>query len=376
MMSRAVIVAIAAAAAVLSGCKTGPDYVRPSVEAPASYKEAPPVDWKQARPRDGIDRGRWWEVFEDPQLNALAAQVDVSNQNLRAAEARFRQAQAVVAGARAGLFPTLEADASIIRSRSPTGSLGGTTAGRIVTSRSASLVANWEPDLWGRVRRDIEAGVAGAQASAADVESARLSAQAELATDYFQLRVLDGHKRLLEETVAAYQKSLELTTNRYKVGVAGKVEVAQAETQLKSTQAQLIDLGVQRAQLEHAIAILIGRAPGDFSLPAAAFRAVMPAVPTGLPTELLERRPDIAGAERRVAAANAQIGIAQSAFFPSLTLSATLGQRASEAAQFFSAASRFWSIGPAIVQTIFDAGLRRSQTALPRCLPRTSARPG
>jgi NodT family efflux transporter outer membrane factor (OMF) lipoprotein len=355
------LIILAAAAGALAGCKAGPDYVRPPVDVPVSYKETT-VEWKSARPSDDAPRGRWWEIFEDAQLNALAEQVDISNQTIRSAEARFRQAQAAVAGARAGLFPTLDADASIIRNQSPGGSLGGTTAGRILTSRSASLAANWEVDLWGRVRRGIESSAASAQASASDIESARLSAQAELVTDYFQLRVLDDHKRLLEETVAAYGKSLELTTNRYRVGVAGKVEVAQAETQLKSTEAQLIDLGVQRSQLEHAIALLIGKAPADFSLPPAPFQPVMPIIPPGIPSELLERRSDIAGAERRVAAANAQIGVAQSAFFPALTLSGTLGSRASEASLWFTAASRFWSIGPAIALSLFDAGLRRSQT--------------
>jgi NodT family efflux transporter outer membrane factor (OMF) lipoprotein len=349
------------AAAVLAGCKSGPDYVRPAVEVPASYRELP-VDWKAARPRDDVHRGQWWEIFGDPQLNALAGQVNVSNQNLRAAEAQFRQARELVASSRAALFPTLDANVSVIRNQSPSGALGGTTAGRIITTRSASLQAGWDTDLWGRIRRQVEGSEAGAQASAADLESARLSAQAELATSYFTLRALDVQRRLLEDTAAAYQKSLELTRNRYAAGVVGKVDVAQAETQLRSTQAQIIDTGVQRAQLEHAIALLLGKAPADFSLPPAALGAAVPVIPTGVPSELLERRPDIAAAERRVAAANAQIGVAQSAFFPALTLSATLGSRAAEQSLWFTTPARFWSIGPAIAQSIFDAGLRRALT--------------
>jgi NodT family efflux transporter outer membrane factor (OMF) lipoprotein len=331
------------------------------VESPEAYRETP-VDWKVARPGDELHRGKWWEAFGDPQLSALVEQVEISNQTLKAAEAQFRQAQAAIAGSRAALFPTLDANASIVKSRSPSGALGGTTAGRIITNRSASVAANWEADLWGRVRRGIEASEAGAQASAADQVSARLSAQAELATNYFLIRVLDVQKKLLEDTVAAYAKTLELTRNRYTAGVVGKVDVVQAETQMRSTQAQALDLGVQRAQLEHAIALLMGKPAANFTLPPAPLRITVPEIPLGVPSELLERRADIAAAERRVAAANAQIGVAQSAFFPALTLSGTLGSRASEPALWFTTASRFWSIGPAIAQTIFDAGLRRSQT--------------
>jgi len=356
------LILLAAASAMLHGCAVGPDYARPDVEAPADYKERPAIDWKVAQPRDEAKRGKWWESFGDPQLNALVEQVDISNQNVRAAEARFRQAQAVVAASRSALFPTLDANASIIRSRSPVGALGGTTAGRIVTNRSASVEAGWEADVWGRVRRGVESSEAGAQASAADLESVRLSAQAELATNYFLLRVLDVQKQLLDDSVAAFQKSLELTTNRYAAGVVGKVDVVQAETQLRSTQAQALDTGVLRAQLEHAIALLVGKAPAALSLAPAPLRITMPEIPAGVPSELLERRSDIAAAERRVAAANAQIGVAQSAFFPSLTLSGTLGSRASDPALWFTTASRFWSIGPALAQTIFDAGLRRAQT--------------
>jgi NodT family efflux transporter outer membrane factor (OMF) lipoprotein len=349
---------LAAALSLLPGCTVGPDYARPSVETPAAYKEA--GAWKVAEPRDDASRGKWWEIFGDPQLNALAGKIDISNQNLRLAEAQFREAQALVQSARAGLFPTVDGSASITRSRSPTGAIGGTTAGRVVTSRSLGVNASWEADLWGRLGRTVEASEASAQASAADLEAARLSAQAALVQDYMQLRALDAQQRLLEDTVAAFEKSLELTKNRYAVGVAGKVDVVQAETQLKSTQAQAIDIGVQRAQLEHAIALLVGTPPSEFSIERVPFRIAVPSIPFGVPSELLERRPDIAAAERRVAAA--QIGVAQAAFFPSLTLSASGGFRSADAAQWLTAPSRFWSFGPAIAQTIFDAGRRRALT--------------
>jgi len=344
----------------LAGCAAGPDYKRPEIQIAPAYKEA--GDWKPAQPQDDLDRGKWWGVFGDPQLDALLKQVEISNQNVLAAEAQFRRAQAVVAASRAAYFPTLDADVSITRSRSPTGVIGGTTAGRTITNRSASLNAGWEADLWGKLRRTVESGEAGAQASAADLAAARLSAQAELASDYFQLRILDAQKQLLEDTAAAYQKSLDLTKNRYDAGVAAKVDLVQAQTQLKSTQAQAIDTGVQRAQLEHAIAILIGKAPVEFSIAPAPLAAAMPRVPIGLPSELLERRPDVAAAERRVAAANAQIGVAKAAYFPSLTLSGSYGSRSADASQWFTLPSRFWSIGPALAQSIFDAGLRRAQT--------------
>ncbi len=344
----------------LAGCAVGPDYKRPELQITSAYKEA--GEWKPAQPQDDLDRGKWWGVFGDPQLDALLQQVEISNQNVLIADAQFRRAQAVVAASRAASFPTLDADVSVTRSRSPTGVIGGTTAGRIITNRSASLSAGWEVDLWGRLRRAVESSEASAQASAADLAAARLSAQAELASDYFQLRILDAQKRLLEDTVAGYQKSLDLTKNRYDAGVAAKVDLVQAETQLKSTQAEAIDTGVQRAQLEHAIAILIGKAPAEFSIAPVPLALTMPRVPVGLPSELLERRPDVAAAERRVAAANAQIGVAKAAYFPSLTLSASYGSRSADASQWFTVPSRFWSIGPALAQSIFDAGLRRAQT--------------
>ena len=348
------------ALALVGGCAVGPDYRRPDVGVGAAYKEA--VGWKTAEPRDEANRGNWWKVFGDASLSALMEGIDISNQNVILAAARFRQAQALVAVSRSGLFPALDANAAFTRSRSPTGAIGGTTAGRDINTRSVGLGSSWEIDLWGRLRRALESSAASAQASAADLAAARLSAQAELASNYFQLRILDAQKQLLDDTVGAFGKSLELTRNRYASGVAAKVDVVQAETQLKSTQAQAIDIGVQRAQLEHAIAILIGKPPSEFSIAPAPLAASMPRIPPGLPSELLERRPDVAAAERRTASANAQIGVARAAFFPSLTISASGGYRSAEAADLFTAPSRFWSIGPAIAQSIFDAGLRRAQT--------------
>jgi NodT family efflux transporter outer membrane factor (OMF) lipoprotein len=351
-----------ALAILLSGCAVGPDYERPATVASDVFKETP-QNWKEAQPRDEIARGKWWEIFGDPQLNALVERIDVSNQTLAASEAQFRQATAGVGVARAPLFPSVDANASITKNRSPSGVVGGTTAGRIITQRSASLTSNWELDLWGRIRRQVEGAEASARASAGDLASARLSLQAQLMTDYFSLRLLDVQKQLLDDTVTAFRRSLELTTNRYNVGVAAKVDVVQADAQVKSTLSQSVDLGVQRAQLEHAIAILTGVAPSQLAIERQpTYAPTLPAIPPGLPSDLLERRPDIAAAERRVAAANAQIGVTKAAWFPALTLGATAGYRASDPAAWFTAPSYFWSIGPAVALSVFDAGLRRSQT--------------
>jgi NodT family efflux transporter outer membrane factor (OMF) lipoprotein len=348
----------AAALVLLGGCMVGPDYVRPPAPTAAAFKEA--GDWKPAQPRDAASRGKWWEIFGDAKLNALIEQVNVSNENVRVAEARLRQAEAVVEQARAGLWPTLGVTASVTRSRSPNvaGAVTNTTAP--VNVFNLPLTASWAPDLWGSVRRNIESTVANAQASAANVANARLLAQAQLAIDYFQLRVLDTRRQLLETSVAAYQKSLDLTRNRYNAGVAARVEVVLAETQLKSTQAQAIDVGVQRAQFEHAIAILIGKPPAELSIPAEQLAVAIPDIPAGLPSQLLERRPDIAAAERQMAAANAQIGVAKAAYFPSLTLSASTGFRTNSPPDWFTIPSRFWSVGPALAETLFDGGVRRA----------------
>jgi len=344
-------------------CAMGPDYKRPESAAGGQFRETPET-WKKAQPRDEIAGGRWWTIFNDSQLSALVERIDVSNQTLAASEAQYRQALAAVRVARAALFPELDANLSVTRGQSPSGAIGGTTAGRTITTHSAGLaVSNWEVDLWGRVRRGVEASEASAQASAGDLASARLSLQAQLATDYFQLRVLDVQRQLLDDTVAALRKSLELTNNRYNVGVAAKADVVQADAQLKSVLVQATDVGVQRAQLEHAIAVLVGAAPAQVAIaPQPSYSAPVPVIPPGLPSELLERRPDVAAAERRVMAANAQVGAAQAAFFPAVTLSAALGYRSQETSNWFTAPSRFWSIGPSVVLALFDAGLRRAQS--------------
>ncbi len=374
--------ALAAAALVLTtACSVGPDYVRPSTISPDAYKELD--GWKIARPQDALARGAWWEIFGDAQLNALEARVSISNQNLAVAEAQYRQARALVREARAGYFPTVTIGAGFTRSRQSTtfsSSSGGTSAtGGSSSSATSSaggssgsgqprsdfevgLDFSWELDVWGRIRRTVESNRASAQASAGDLEAARLSFQAALAQDYFQLRTLDAQKQFLDETVAAFEKFLRLTQDRFASGVASQADVVQAQTQLKTTQAQAIDVGVQRAQLEHAIALLMGQAPATFTLPAAPLAATPPAIPVGVPSELLERRPDIAAAERRMAAANAQIGVAVAAFYPTITLNASSGLESSSLAKWFTAASRFWSVGPGISQTVFDGGLRHAQT--------------
>ena len=351
--------------ALLTACTVGPDYVRPTADIPAAFKEM--EGWKKAQPRDQELRGKWWETFNDPLLNNLEEQVSVSNQNLVQAAAQFRQARALVQSARSGYLPTVAGGTSVTRGQSSSSSGNRNRAfaqssSSPSTSYSLSLDAIWEADLWGRVRRTVESSEAGAQASAADLEALRLSIQAELAQNYFQLRALDTQKQLFDETVAAYQRSLILTQNQYAAGIVAKVDVIQAQTQLKTTQAQALDIGVQRAVLEHAISLLIGKPASSYSLSAAPLTASPPPIPVGIPSSLLERRPDIAAAERRMAAANAQIGVAEAAYYPSLTLAATAGFQSSSFSNWLTAPSRFWSLGPALAQNLFDGGLRRAQT--------------
>ena len=342
---------------VISGCAVGPDYKRPDAPVPASFKEL--KGWREALPRDQEIRTKWWEAFGDPILNSLAEQVNVSNQSIALAESQYRQAQALVQLARANYFPTVSAGAAYTRSL-PAGG-GGTYS--VVDQHQVSLNAAWEVDLWGKVRRQVESSSASAAASFADLQAMRLSMQTELALNYFQLRTLDAQKKNLEEAVEAYAKSLELTQNRYNAGVVAKADVAAAKTQLKSTQAQAIDVGVQRAQLEHAIALLTGKPPADFSLPSVTFVAPQIKIPVALPSDLLERRPDIASAERQMAAANAKIGVAKAAYYPSLSLSGSLGYLSTELATLFTAPSFFWAIGPmALATTLFDGGARKAQT--------------
>ena len=354
------IAAVLGMLAIFTACAVGPDYVRPKDEVPAAYKEA--AEWKVAQPQEAVVRGAWWKIFQDPQLNALEEQVNISNQNVAAAEAQFRQARAIVQAARAGYFPNVAIGASASRS------LGSSNAGNALgaTNQVSDLLltgtASWEPDIWGRVRRTVEASQAGAQASAADLESIRLSTQAALAQSYFQLCALDAQKKLLDATVAAYQKAMDLTNRRYASGVSSRADVLQAETQLKTTQAQAIDVGVQRAQLEHAIALLVGKPASVLFIPVTPLAATPVAVPFGIPSELLERRPDIAAAERRLAAANAQIGVAKAAYFPNVLLNATGGFESSHLSDWLSWPSRLWSVGMGLTQTVFDAGLRSALT--------------
>jgi NodT family efflux transporter outer membrane factor (OMF) lipoprotein len=358
---------------LLSACTVGPDYVKPSVETPPAYKEAEGgAKWQIAQPKDDVIRGAWWELFNDPQLNALEAQVVISNQNIAVAEAQYRQALALVQAARAGYFPTVGVNGSATRSRTPFTSGGSSGSSR--TSSSAGAVnnflvsgnASWEPDIWGKVRRTVEANEASAQASAADLASIRLSAQTALAQDYFQLCALDAQKKLFAATVSAYQRFLDLTKNRYAGGVASKADVLQADTQLKTTQAQAIALGVQRAQLEHAIAMLIGKSASVFSIPETPLSLTPPTIPVSVPSVLLERRPDIAAAERLAAAANAQIGVAEAAYYPNISLTATGGFEGSQLSNWLIWPNRLWSIGAAAAETVFDAGLRSAQTAQAR----------
>ena len=352
---------------LIAACTVGPNYKTPTTDVPAAFKEQPPPgvapgDWKPAQPQDAAHRGKWWEIFGDSNLNALEEQVSVSNQTLAQAEAQFRGARAAVREARAGLFPTVTAGASVTNSRASASTTGLRTGGT-ATVYQTPIDVSYEADVWGRVRRLIEANVATAQASAADVETMRLSLQAELAADYFQLHGLDQQRQLLDSAIVGYQKTLQINVNRHNQGVSSGADVAQAETQLETTKAEAIDLGVERAQLEHAIAILTGKPPSELTIAMAPLGVAPPAIPLELPGELLQRRPDIAAAERRVAAANAQIGVATAAYFPSLTLSASGGFASSTLATLFSLPNRFWSIGPQLLGTIFDAGRRRAVTA-------------
>ena len=352
--SRRPAVAAALLALLVSGCAVGPDYQRPTAPEASRFKEAD--GWIPAAPADALERGPWWQLFGDSVLNQLAAQVDVSNQNVAAAVAAYAQARALVREQRAALFPSLALDGGASRSHSNSSNSASSGGGRTGNSYQASLGGSWEPDVWGRLGRTADSASASAQASAADLASARLSAQGELAVNYLSLRQTDAQKALLDSTMAGYQRALEITQNRYTAGIAAKTDVLQAQTQLASAQADAAGLGRQRAQLEHAIAVLTGQAPGNFSLAPAAWNPSVPDVPVGVPSTLLQRRPDIAAAERRVAAANAQIGIARSAYYPSLSLSASYGFGASRVADLFSASSGLWSLGLSAAQTLFNAG--------------------
>lgn len=367
--SLAATLTCAGAVAALAGCAVGPDYHRPSAPTASSYKETP-AGWKVAEPADRADRGPWWSIYGDARLDALMTQLNTSNQTVAQYAAAYRQARALVAEARAAYFPTLGLSASASRagqqlSRSGATSSGGSGAS-IGNSFNVALDASWEPDLWGKVSRTVAAQKAGQEGAAAELANARLSAQATLAQTYFQLRELDATQKLLNDTVNAYAQALKLTQNQYAQGVTARADVIQAQTQLQSAQAAAIDNGVARAQDEHAIAVLVGQSASTFSIPPIPLDAEPPSVPIDVPSALLERRPDIAAAERRTAAANEQIGVAIAAYFPSLTLSAQGGYQNSILSNLFTLPSRFWSVGPSLAATLFDAGLRHAQTEAAR----------
>ena len=357
----------------LAGCRVGPNYNRPPAPVSAKFKESPPAGWKQAEPGGAFLPVKWWQIYNDPALNALEEQVSISNQNVLQAEAQYREAKAVAREARAALFPTVSGNISVTETHA--GGVGVTNASTGTNSPANSgnrtfyslpVNVSWEPDLWGSIRRSITGNIATAQATAADLDAARLLFQAELAQDYFQIHGIDGEADLLGRTTVSYEEFLTLTRNRFASGVASDLDVAQAESQLYSAQASLIELGVQRAQLEHAIAILIGKPPADLSIAPASLNLPPPPVPIALPSDLLERRPDVAGSERRVAAANEQIGIAMAAFYPVLNVSADAGFQSSSISSWFSWPTLFWSVGPQLSQTLFDAGRRRAVVAQER----------
>ena len=344
-----------------SSCRVGPEYKRPPAAAPPAYKELPPAgspqasEWAPAQPSDALARGKWWEIYNDPELNALEEQVSLSNQNLMAAEAQFREAKLAVRIARSNLYPTISAAPSIVNSRSALSANPG-----VLTTYDLPVDVSYQADIWGSIRRSIQASAETAQISAAQLENARLSYQAELAQDYFELRGADGEKELLQTTVKSYQDYLKLTQDRFNGGVASGSDVAQAQTQLNTARAQLIDYDVARAQYEHAIAVLTGKPPAELSISYRPITITPPPVPVGLPSTLLERRPDIAAAERQMAQANEQIGIAKAAYYPTLTISGAAGVESSRFLRWISWPSRFWSVGPQLAETLYDAGRRRA----------------
>jgi NodT family efflux transporter outer membrane factor (OMF) lipoprotein len=356
----------------LAGCMVGPGYHRAPVATPVAYKEL--AGWKPGHPLDAIDRGAWWSVYHDPLLDSLESRVAVSNQTLAEAYAAYRNAQAIVREARANLFPVLDATSSATRAAQGTAGRGissgfsGANGGQGISTTSYTLEgsASWDLDVWGRVRRTVESDVAAAQASAADVASAQLSAQGALATDYFDLRASDALEKLLSDTVAGYQRTLQITQNQYDVGVAARSDVLTAQVQLESTQAQLINVGVARAQYEHAIAVLTGQPPAALSIPAGELAADVPIVPVSVPSALLERRPDVAAAERAMQQQNALIGAAIAGYYPDISLSALYGYVGNPLSSLISASNRVWSLGATGTETIFAGGARSAEVAAAR----------
>jgi NodT family efflux transporter outer membrane factor (OMF) lipoprotein len=357
-------------ACLLAGCLLSPKYHTPFAETPAAYKELTAADfsstdgWKVAQPKDDALRGKWWKIFNDSQLDTLEEQVDISNQTIVAAAENYFAARALVKEARSQLFPTVTTSPALTRERLSStlnpGGMGGGSSSPTFTDYLLPFDVTWEPDFFGRIRDTVRSAAYGAQASAADLEDTRLTVQVDVAADYFQLRGQDALKELLDSTVIAFRQSLDLTRALYDTGIGAEEAVAQAETQLEATQAQDTALGIQRAQFEHAIAMLIGQPASTFSIPFEPLKSSPPAIPFGFPSQLLERRPDIAAAERLVAQANAQIGIARAAYFPTVTLSAAAGFETVMFASWFTWPSRFFSVGPTVAETIFDAGLRRA----------------
>jgi NodT family efflux transporter outer membrane factor (OMF) lipoprotein len=346
-------------ALLAGGCAVGPNYHRPAVSVPAAYKES--AGWKAATPNDATARGAWWEIFGDPRLNELEAQVAVSNPTIQAAAANYQAAREIARADRADFFPAITADGSATRAEQRTTSSGGSGA---ANSYAASLGASWSPDFWGRVRRLTEADVAAAQSSAALLATSQLSLQTTLAQDYIALRSLDEKARLLATGVESYRRTYQIAQNKYHAGIVARNDVISSETQLDSTRAQELDTGIQRAQLEHAIAVLVGKTPAEFSLPVQPVVGLAaPAVPAQLPSDLLERRPDIAQAERAAAAANARVGVQTAAYFPDISLSAQGGFQGSSLSHLFSLPYRFWSLGAGASETLLDFGQRRAQVA-------------
>lgn len=365
MRRRAALIVVALSAALCS-CAVGPRYSKPETSAPPRYRENPPDQfkesdgWKAATPGDTFAKGEWWRIFRDTDLDQLEAKIDVSNQTLKAAEARFREARALIQAARSRLYPNVGSAPAITGNELSSGRALRAPARSSYADLMLPVDTSYEVDVWGRVRRSIAAARTEAQATAADLETVRLSLHAELALDYFELRSLDAEKRLLDDTLVSYQRAVDLTRNRFEGGLSSGAELAQARTQLETTRAQEIELGVQRANHEHAIAVLTGRAPSALSIREGPLPSSPPVIPVGFPSELLERRPDIASAERRVAEANERVGIARTAFFPALMLSAAGGFEGGSLINWLAWPSRFWAIGPSAAQTLFDAGRRRA----------------
>jgi len=361
-------------ALLLAGCIVGPKYHTPTATVqppPASYKESPtqfPVsgDWKVAQPQDAMLHGKWWEIYSDPELNALEEQLTVNNQNIKQSFENFMEARTLVAQARAQLFPTVGIAPSYQRSlgsanlHGSTGSTGATAGGAQTTVYTIPVTASWEPDLWGKVRNTIHEAQYNAQLSAADLENEKLTEQASLAMFFFELRGQDALQKIFDETIEADKKSVELTRARYETGVDDQISLVQAQNALESAESAGTDLGIARAQFEHAIAVLIGTTPSSFAIPVKPLDAAPPVIPVGVPSQLLERRPDIAASERAMAAANAQIGIAVAAYYPNVTLTGTGGFQSSSIKNLLTLPSGFWSVGPSLSETIFDAGLRRA----------------